>query len=111
MSVTATIHLNPLSPHDALDYHFISLKTDLIFQQLRFKMKISMKLFYQYMTIFFIFPLTANHFHPLQVENCNSNSRLVEDENDNDKFRLERVKPILPTLVFNPFIDSLNRSY
>ena len=30
--------------------------------------------------------------HPLQVDNCDSNSRLVVDENDNGKFRLERFK-------------------
>ena len=51
-----------------------------------------MKLFYQYMAIFCTFSLTSNHFHPLQVENCDSNSRLVVDEDDNGKFRLERVK-------------------
>ena len=43
------------------------------------------------MTIFFNFSLTSNHLHTLQVENCDSNSRLVVDENDNGKFRLERV--------------------
>ena len=31
-------------------------------------------------------------FHPLQVENCDSNSRLVVDEDDKSKFKLERVK-------------------
>ena len=51
-----------------------------------------MKLVYRYMAIFFIFSLTSNHLHPLQVENCDSNSRLVVDEDDNGKFRLERVK-------------------
>ena len=51
-----------------------------------------MKLFYQYMAIFFNWSPTSNHFHPLQVENCNSNSRLVVNEDDNGKFRLERVK-------------------
>ena len=51
-----------------------------------------MKLVYQYMAIFFNFPLTSNHLHPLQVENCDSNLRLVVDEDDNGKFRLERVK-------------------
>ena len=51
-----------------------------------------MKLVYQYMTIFFNFQTTSNHLHPLQVENCDSNSRLVVDEDDNGKFRLERVK-------------------
>ena len=54
-------------------------------------MKISMKLACQYMVIFFNFSPTSNHFHPLQVENCDSNSRLVVDENDPGKFRLQRV--------------------
>ena len=54
-------------------------------------MNIFMKLFYQYMAILFTFSLTSNHLHPLQVENCDSNSRLVVDEDDNGKFRLERV--------------------
>ena len=44
------------------------------------------------MAIFFNFQTTSNHFHPLQVENCDSNSRLVVDEDDNGKFRIERVK-------------------
>ena len=50
-----------------------------------------MKLVYQYMAIFINFSPTSNHLHPLQVENCASNSRLVVDEDDNGKFRLERV--------------------
>ena len=50
-----------------------------------------MKLVYQYIAIFFNFQTTSNHLHPLQVENCDSNSRLVVDEDDNDKLRLERV--------------------
>ena len=54
-------------------------------------MKISMKLVYQYVVIFFAFSTTLCHLHPLQVENCDSNSRLVVDEDDNGKFRLERV--------------------
>ena len=55
-------------------------------------MKIPMKLAYQYIAIFFNFSTTLNHLHPLHVENCDSNSQLVVDENDNGKFRLERVK-------------------
>ena len=55
-------------------------------------MKISMKLVYQYMAILFNFLPTSNHLHLLQVENCGSNSRLVVDEDDNGKLRLERVK-------------------
>ena len=54
-------------------------------------MKISMTLAYQYIAIFFNFSPTSNPIHPLQVENCDSNSRLVVDEDDNGKFRLERV--------------------
>ena len=33
----------------------------------------------------------SSHLHLLQVENCDSNSRLVVDEDDNGKFGLERV--------------------
>ena len=59
-----------------------------------------MKLFYQYMTIFFTFSTTSSHLYPLQVENCDSNSRLVVDEVDNRKFRIERVKAIRYTIYF-----------
>ena len=54
-------------------------------------MQISMKLFYQYMAIFFTFSPSSSHLHPLQVKNCDSNSRLVVDEDDNGEFRPERV--------------------
>ena len=40
---------------------------------------------------FLDFSPTSSHLHPLQVENCNSNSRLVVDKDDNGKFRLERA--------------------
>ena len=43
-----------------------------------FRKKISMKLDYYYMSIYM--STTSNHLHPLQVENCDSNSRLVVDE-------------------------------
>ena len=62
-----------------------------------FRMKISMKLVYQYIATFFNFSTTSNHFHPLQVENCDSNSRLVVDEDDNGKYRLERVNSLYYT--------------
>ena len=69
-------------------------------------MKIPMQLVYQYMAIFFNFPPTSNHFHPLQVENCDSNLRLVVDEDDDGKFRLERVKPAVgQCLVFNGVVN------
>ena len=51
-----------------------------------------MKLVCQYMAIFFKFSPTSNHLHPLQVENCDSNSLLVVYEDDYGKLRLERVK-------------------
>ena len=58
-------------------------------------MKISVsKLSHQYIAIFFNFLNTLNHLHSLQVENCDSNSRLVVDEDDNGKFSLERVKAL-----------------
>ena len=43
------------------------------------------------MAIFLFFSLTSSQLHPLQVENCDSNSPLVVDEDDNGKVRLERV--------------------
>ena len=43
------------------------------------------------MAIFFNFQTTSNHLHPLQVENCDSDSRLVVDGDDHGKLRLERV--------------------
>ena len=59
-----------------------------------------MKLVYQYLVIFCNFETTSNHLHPLQVENCDSNSRLVVGKNDNDKFRLERVNPLIYSLFY-----------
>ena len=84
---------NPLSPHDALKHHFTSLKTYLILLLLRgFKNKIFMKLFYLYIAISSNFQPASSHLHPLQVKNCDKNSRLVVDKDDNGKLRLERVK-------------------
>ena len=56
-------------------------------------MNISMKLVCQYIAVFFNLSPTSNHLHPLQVENCDSNLRLVVDD-DNGKFRDERVKAL-----------------
>ena len=62
-----------------------------------------MKLFFQYVAIFFNFSSTSSHLHPLQGENCDINSRLVVDEDDNGKYRLERVKAGL-----KPYLDGLS---
>ena len=40
---------------------------------------------------FFHLPPTLSDIYPLQVENCDTNSRLVVDKDDNSKFRFERV--------------------
>ena len=47
------------------------------------------------MAIFFTFLPTSNHLNPLQVESYDSKSRLVVDEDDNGKVRLERVKALI----------------
>ena len=56
------------------------------------QMNFSMEMIDQYMAIFFNFSPTSSHLRPLQVENCDSNSQLVVDEDDKGKFRLEMVK-------------------
>ena len=43
-------------------------------------------------TFIFHLPPTSSHLHPLQLENCDSNSRLVLGEDDNGKLTLESVK-------------------
>ena len=55
-----------------------------------FEKRIAMNLFYENMVFFLNLSPTSSHLHPLQVENCDSNSRLVVDDDDN-KLRLERV--------------------
>ena len=55
-------------------------------------MRISMKLVDHYMSIFINFAPTLSHLHPLQIENCDTNSRFVVDEDDNFKTRLEMAK-------------------
>ena len=62
-----------------------------------------MKLVYKYMVIFFYFSPTSSHLHPLQVENYDSNSRLVVNEDDNGKFRLQRVKCLTVELFYLNF--------
>ena len=51
----------------------------------------------------FLFHLspTSSHLHPLRVENCDSNSRLVVDEDDNGKFRLDLILTITIYYYFN----------
>ena len=60
-----------------------------------------MKLVYQYKAIFISFSHTLSHLHPLQVENCDSNYRLVVDEDDNGKFRPERTLRVNELINFH----------
>ena len=88
------MELNPIyNPSRCIKASFYIPENRLNFPTTKgFRKKNSTKLFYQYMAIFFNFSPSSNHLHPLQGENCDSNSRLVVEEDDNGKFRLGRVK-------------------
>ena len=85
--------VNSIEPHDALKKHFASPKNDLIFYNL---WVLERKCSWTCLLItlsFFHLPPTSSHLHPPEDENCDSNSRLVVDDDDNGKFRLQRVNP------------------
>ena len=65
-----------------------------------------MKLFYEYMVIFFNLSPTSSHLW-LQVENCGSNSRLVVDEDDYGKFRPESVNMFYQQVLSEVFWDEI----
>ena len=54
-----------------------------------------MKLFYQHMAIFLNIPPISSRLHLLQVENRDSNSRLVVDENNNGNVGLKALNYII----------------
>ena len=86
--------VNHLSPHDALKHYFASLKNDLTFYNL---WGLERKCSWNCLIItilFFHLPPTSSHFHSIQDEDCDRNSRLVVNEDDNGKFRLQRVKDV-----------------
>ena len=60
------------------------------------------------MVIFFNF---SNHLHSLQVENCDSNSRFVVDEDDNGKFRPERVNSLKLLKIVDIIVDIINNKH
>ena len=72
--------INPLSPSRCIKALFYIHEKTLNCPTKGFGTKMSVKLVYQYMGIFFTFSPTSHHLHSLQVENCDSNSRLVVDE-------------------------------
>ena len=88
---SADTHLNPLGPRSFKSSIYIIENVLDFLTTKSFRRQISMKLFYEYMVIFFNLSPTFNHLYPLQVENCDSNSRLVVDEDDKSKFSFQRV--------------------
>ena len=57
-----------------------------------------MKLLYQFIAVFVNFSATSSHLHPLQVENCDSNSQIVVDEDDKLESGLKGLKPTIVAL-------------
>ena len=64
-----------------------------------------MKLLNKYLAIFFNFPPISSHLHPLQVENCDSNSWLVVGEDDNVKSGLKGLKERKKHSGLNKYIN------
>ena len=86
---------NPLNTDDASQHHFASLKNHLISYTLELKFpwncsRNNNTFFHKLSPTF-----ESSHLRPLQVENCDSNSRIVVDEDYNGKLRLERVTSVL----------------
>ena len=77
------IFFNPLSPHDACKHHFTSLKTNSIFLQNEYFHESGLPIHSNFLLIFTYIKSSSS---------TASNSRLVVDEDDNGKFRLDRVK-------------------
>ena len=74
--------LNPSGPHDASKHYLASLKDDLI----SLKLEVLEQFFIDVVNnnlLFFHWSPISSHLHSLQVENCDSNSRRVVDEDDN----------------------------
>ena len=65
--------VNHINPHDASKYNYTYLSNDLFHTLFK-------TIFLYHIIYVFPLPPTPCHFHPLQVENGNNNSRLVVDE-------------------------------
>ena len=65
-----------------------------------------MKLFYEYMVIFFNLSPSSSRLYPLQAENCGSNSRLVVDEDDNVKSGLKGLSNFTSVLLHGVAIEN-----
>ena len=87
----ASLNISSLVTLSAPKHHFASVKNDLISYTKGFYNE-NVHETASIITIYlFRLPPTSSHLHPLQVENCDSNSRLLVDEDDKDKLRPERV--------------------
>ena len=62
------------------------------------------------MAFCFNFQTTLSHLHPLLGANCDINSRLVVDEGEYGKFRLERVRYEYCVWTVMPYLDFLENS-
>ena len=83
-----------LNTHDAFKQHFAFLKNEVIFWNLVVLEQTFSKItvhFFICNSLQIIFIHYKSRIASLQVENCDSNSRLVVDEDDNGNFRLKRV--------------------
>ena len=104
---------NYLNPYDASKHYFASLKNNslhlgVLEQKMSwnfFDNKLLLKKSYEFFWKIYgcqpyIFPLqhTSSHLHPLQVENCDSNSQLVGGEDYN-----EALKPHAKASEFHYF--------
>ena len=58
----------------------------------------------------FLLVTDSSHILSLQVLNCDNNSKLVVGEDDNGKFRLERVKQVLAHYLVLLCSESIRRS-
>ena len=114
--IYSSLHVMLIDPHSvgrptASRHHFVSLKSDYIFYPwvhnefhcwssvvdggATFSQQWAPKrssFFFNIWQLLLNLTLTSTRLHSVQVENCESNSRLVVDEDCyTDKFRLERV--------------------
>ena len=83
-----------------LTHHFVSLIANFLHLE-SLERNFSWTCFNNNNTFFHLSPISS-HLHPLQVENCDSNMRLVVDKDDNGKFRLQRVKGLLRLIGLRP---------
>ena len=74
--------LKGLNPHDSSKHYIGSLKSDFISSTQQFQNENFLgNVLFLTISFFHLIP-TSSHLHPLQVEKCDSNSRLVADQDE-----------------------------